>query len=104
MPFLDVAGSVTDLVAILERDASVEEVNSAYQEAAGNSLSGILAYSDLPLVSSDFRRDPHSCIIDGLSTMSMGGNMVKVVGWYDNEWGYASRTADLCAMLAEKGL
>ena len=97
-------GSVTDFVAILKKDASVEDINAAYQEAAQNSMAGILDYSSEPLVSSDFIRNPHSCIIDGLSTMSMGGNMVKVVGWYDNEWGYSCRAADLAAFLADKGL
>ena len=97
-------GSVTDLVATLRRDTSAEEINSAYQIAAQNSLSGILDYTSKPLVSSDFIRNPHSAIIDGLSTMSIGGNLVKVVGWYDNEWGYSSRTADLVSFLADKGL
>ena len=96
--------SVTDFVAILNKDASVDDVNEAYQEAASNSLKGILEFSGEPLVSSDFKQNPHSCIMDGLSTMSMGGNMVKVVGWYDNEWGYSCRTADLVAFLADKGL
>ena len=96
--------SVTDFVAVLKRDASVEGVNAAYQEAAANSLKGILEYCTEPLVSSDFRQNPASCILDGLSTMSMGGNLVKVVGWYDNEWGYSCRTADLAAFLADKGL
>ena len=96
--------SVTDFVALLDRDASVDDINGAYEEAANNSLSGILDYCTEPLVSSDFKQNPHSCIIDSLSTMSMGGNMVKVVGWYDNEWGYSCRTADLAAFLADKGL
>ncbi len=96
--------SVTDFVAILDRDASVDDINGAYEEAANNSLNGILEYCTEPLVSSDFIQNPHSCIIDSLSTMSMGGNMVKVVGWYDNEWGYSCRTADLAAFLADKGL
>ena len=96
--------SVTDFVALLDRDASVDDINGAYEEAADNSLSGILEYCTEPLVSSDFNQNPHSCIIDSLSTMSMGGNMVKVVGWYDNEWGYSCRTADLAAFLADKGL
>ena len=97
-------GSVTDFVAVLKKDASVEEINEAYQKAAQNTMVGILQYSSEPLVSSDFIRNPHSCIIDGLSTMSMGGNLVKVIGWYDNEWGYSCRTADLAAFLADKGL
>ena len=96
--------SVTDFVAVLGQDATVDEINAAYQHAAENGLNGILEYSDEPLVSSDFRENPHSCIIDSLSTMSLGGDLVKVVGWYDNEWGYSCRTADLVAFLAEKGL
>ncbi len=96
--------SVTDFVATLRKSATVEEINEAYREAAANSLRGILDYSDEPLVSSDFKGNPHSAIIDGLSTMSMGGNLVKVVGWYDNEWGYSCRTADLAAFLVDKGV
>ena len=96
--------SVTDFVATLNQDVSVEEINSAFQHAASTTLNGILKYSPEPLVSSDFRQDPHSCIIDGLSTMSLGGNLVKVVGWYDNEWGYSCRTADLAAFLTSKEL
>ena len=96
--------SVTDFVATLRRDASADEVNAAYRDAAAGSLSGILGYTDEPLVSADFRQDPRSAVIDGLSTMSMGGDMVKAVGWYDNEWGYSCRTADLAAFLAEKGV
>ncbi len=97
-------GSVTDFVAELSKDASADDVNAAYEEAADGSLDGILEYCDEPLVSSDFTQNPHSCIIDSLSTMSMGGNMVKVVGWYDNEWGYSCRTADLAAFLVDKGI
>ena len=97
-------GSVTDFVATLDEDASVDDINAAYRDAAAGSMEGILAYSDEPLVSRDYIRDPHSAVIDGLSTMSMGGNLVKVVGWYDNEWGYSCRTADLAAFLADKGL
>ena len=96
--------SVTDFVATIGKDASVDDVNAAYQQAADNSLKGILEYSAEPLVSSDFKQNPNSCILDGLSTMSMGGNLVKVVGWYDNEWGYSCRTADLAAFLVDKGL
>ena len=71
---------------------------------AVNGLSGILQYTDEPLVSSDFIGNPHSSIIDGLSTMSMEDDLVKVVGWYDNEWGYSCRTADLAAFLVDSGL
>lgn len=96
-------GSVTDFVATLKRGASVEEVNAAYLEASLGALSGVLEYSEDPLVSSDIVRNPRSCILDALSTMTVGDNMVKVVGWYDNEWGYSCRTADLAAYIA-KGL
>ena len=96
--------SVTDFVATLNRDASADDVNEAYQDASSGTLEGLLAYTDEPLVSIDFKQDPHSAIIDGQSTMSMGGNMVKIVGWYDNEWGYSCRTADLAAFLVDKGL
>ena len=97
-------GSVTDLVANLKKGATVEEINESYRRASRNNMLGILDYTDEPLVSSDFKQDSHSAIIDGLSTMSIGDNHVKVVGWYDNEWGYSCRTADMCAFLAAKGL
>lgn len=97
-------GSVTDFVATLERPASADEVNAAFQAAAASELNGILEYSEAPLVSSDIIRNPHSCVLDALSTMTVGENMVKVVGWYDNEWGYSCRTADLAAYIASRGL
>ena len=97
-------GSVTDFVANVRKTATVDDINDAYREAAGNSMAGIVQYSDEPLVSSDYIGNPHSSIIDGLSTMSMDDNMVKVVGWYDNEWGYSCRTADLAAFIADRGL
>jgi glyceraldehyde 3-phosphate dehydrogenase len=96
--------SVVDFVADLLRPTTKDEVNDAFKQAAAGSLKGILDYTDEPLVSTDFRGDPHSSIIDGLSTMVVGGNMVKVVAWYDNEWGYSSRIADLTHFIAEKGL
>ena len=96
--------SVTDLVADLGRTVTVEEVNAAFKKAAEGPLKGILEYADEPLVSSDFIGNPHSCILDSLSTMVMDGDMVKVLGWYDNEWGYSCRTADLAAFLVDKGL
>ena len=96
--------SVTDFVGTLAQDVSVDDVNDAYRQASDDGLAGILEYTDEPLVSSDFKGNPHSSIIDGMSTMSMNGNMVKVVGWYDNEWGYSCRTADLVAYLVERGL
>ena len=97
-------GSVTDFVANLAQDVTVEEINDAYRTAASGSMKGILEYSEEPLGSSDIRLNPHSSIIDGLSTMSMAGNMVKVVGWYDNEWGYSCRASDLAAFIADKGI
>ncbi len=96
--------SVTDFVATIKKGASADDINSAYLQATDESMKGILDYSDKPLVSADYNHDPHSCIIDGLSTMSLGDNLVKVVGWYDNEWGYSCRTADLAAFVAAKGL
>jgi glyceraldehyde 3-phosphate dehydrogenase len=96
--------SVVDFVAELEKETTVEEVNSAFQAAAASELAGILAYSEDPLVSIDYKGNPHSSIIDGLSTMMIGGNMVKVVTWYDNEWAYSVRVADLAALMAEKGI
>ena len=97
-------GSVTDFVAEIDASASVEDVNDAYRAASDGSMAGIVDYTEEPIVSSDIVRNSHSSIIDGLSTISMQGNMVKVVGWYDNEWGYSCRTADLAAFLAKKGL
>jgi glyceraldehyde 3-phosphate dehydrogenase len=96
-------GSITDFVANLERDVTVEEVNAAYKEASEGALNGILAYTEDPIVSSDIKMNSHSAIIDSLSTMVMQGNMVKVLGWYDNEWGYSCRTSDLAAFMASKG-
>ncbi|MDE2802215.1 MAG: type I glyceraldehyde-3-phosphate dehydrogenase, partial [Chloroflexota bacterium] len=97
-------GSIIDLTATLAVDASVDEINAAFRAAAEGPLAGILQYCEEPLVSSDFKEDPHSCSIDASITMSLGGNMVKVMGWYDNEWGYSCRTSDLCAFLAARGL
>ena len=97
-------GSITDLVANLGRNVTAEEVNEAFKKASDTSLNGILQYTEDPIVSSDIVSNPHSCIIDGLSTMVMEGNMVKILGWYDNEWGYSCRTADLCSFLSDKGL
>ena len=93
--------SVVDFVATLREPASREAVNTAFKQAAAGRLKGILAYTEEPLVSSDFRGDAHSAIIDGLSTMVPGDHFVKVVAWYDNEWGYACRTADLTHFISE---
>ncbi len=97
-------GSITDFVADVGRDVTKEEVNEAFRRAADGALSGILEYTEDPIVSSDIKMNPASCIFDADSTMVMEGNMVKVLGWYDNEWGYSCRTSDLTAMIAEKGL
>ncbi len=97
-------GSITDFTAMVSKDVTVEDINKAYQEASAGKMKGIMDFSDEPLVSSDFKGNPHSCIIDGLSTMVMEKRMVKVMGWYDNEWGYSCRTADLAALMAEKGI
>jgi glyceraldehyde 3-phosphate dehydrogenase len=97
-------GSITDFVANLSKDVTVDEVNEAFLKAAQGPMQGILEYTDEPLVSSDCRGNPHSCIFDSLSTIVMQDRMVKIMGWYDNEWGYSCRTADLCAMMSEKGI
>ncbi len=96
--------SVVDFTAELEKDASVEELNAAFRAAAAGPMKGILGVSDEPLVSSDFRGDERSSIIDAACTMSLGGNFVKVIAWYDNEWGYSCRVADLVKFMIEKGL
>ncbi|HLE02781.1 MAG TPA: type I glyceraldehyde-3-phosphate dehydrogenase [Dehalococcoidia bacterium] len=96
--------SLCDFVADLSRDVSVDEVNRAFREAAQGPLKGLLEYCEEELVSSDFKGNPASAIFDAPSTMVMGGNMVKVLAWYDNEWGYSCRVADLTAYIAEKGL
>ncbi len=92
--------SVVDLVAELNTSATKEEVNDALRSAAEGSLKGILAYTDEPLVSSDFMRNSNSSIVDGAMTRVIGDNMVKVLSWYDNEWGYSNRVVDLVSKLA----
>lgn len=96
--------SIVDLVADLDREATVEQVNDAFREAAEGELKGIVEYCDIPLVSSDFKGNPASAIFDALSTMVIDGNLVKVLAWYDNEWGYSCRLADLASYIANKGL
>jgi len=93
-------GSVTDLVAIVGKDVTVEDVNGAMKKAAEGDLKGIMEYTDEPLVSSDVIGNEHSCIFDSSITSVNGGNLVKVVGWYDNEWAYSCRVADLAKMIA----
>lgn len=95
--------SVTDFVADLNKKVSVDEVNMALKEAAEGELKGIMAYTEEPVVSMDFKGDSHSSIVDALSTMVVEDDMVKVVAWYDNEWGYSNRVVDLTAYIANKG-
>ncbi len=93
-------GSLVDLVAELDRDVTVEEINAALKEAAEGKLKGIIEYCEDPIVSTDIIDNPHSSIFDSLATSVMGGNMVKVLSWYDNEWGYSNRTVDMLKKLA----
>ena len=93
--------SVVDFTAVLGREVTTEEVNSAFEKASTGDLKGIMAYTDEPLVSMDFKGDEHSTIVSAMDTIVLG-NMVKVVSWYDNEWGYSCRIADLVAFVAEK--
>jgi glyceraldehyde 3-phosphate dehydrogenase len=94
--------SVVDFTADVSRATTIDEVNAAFREAASGPLKGILGVSDEPLVSTDFRGDSRSSIIDSESTMVLGGTMVKVISWYDNEWGYSCRVADLIAYVAAR--
>ncbi|SFS32180.1 type I glyceraldehyde-3-phosphate dehydrogenase [Marininema halotolerans] len=96
--------SVVDFVAETEKEVTVEEVNEALRQASEGNLKGILGYSDEPLVSKDYNGDPRSSIVDALSTMIQDGNMVKVISWYDNEWGFSNRMVDLMIYIAKKGL
>ena len=96
--------SVVDLVAVLGKDTTTEEVNAALHAAAEGKLKGILAYTEDPVVSSDMMRNPNSSIVDAEMTKVLGGNLAKVVSWYDNEWGYSCRIVDLIEFMAGKGL
>ncbi|MEO8129664.1 MAG: type I glyceraldehyde-3-phosphate dehydrogenase [Bryobacteraceae bacterium] len=96
--------SVVDLVAILAKPATAEEVNAALKAASEGELKGILAYTSDPVVSSDMLHNPNSSIVDSLLTKVLGGNLLKVVAWYDNEWGYSCRVVDLVSFLGKKGL
>ena len=93
-------GSLTDFTVELAKDATKEQINAAFKKAAESDLKGILEYSEAPLVLSDIVGNPASCVFDADSTNVVGGNMVKVLGWYDNEWGYANRCVDLIPRLA----
>ncbi|MEM2904390.1 MAG: type I glyceraldehyde-3-phosphate dehydrogenase [Candidatus Bathyarchaeia archaeon] len=94
--------SITDLVAVVKKPATVAQVNEAYKKAAAGELRGVLAYTDLPLVSVDFNGDPHSATVDGLSTMVSGGDLVKVLAWYDNEWGFSCRMVEMIELIQSK--
>ncbi|MCA9877065.1 MAG: type I glyceraldehyde-3-phosphate dehydrogenase [Thermomicrobiales bacterium] len=97
--------SIIDFVIETEKDATVESINNAFKQAAASEqLEGILGYTEEPLVSSDFRADSRSSIVDGQSTMVLGDRLVKVLAWYDNEWAYACRVADLVALICERGV
>lgn len=96
--------SIVDFVANLSKPTTKEEVNAKLKEAAEGKLKGYMAYTDLPLVSHDFNGNPHSAIVDGLSTMMLGDRMLKVLAWYDNEWGYSNRIVDLVSYISKKGL
>src|SRR3954452_13174460 len=96
--------SVVDFVAVLKKEATSEDVNGALKKAAEGPMKGILAYTEEPLVSSDMLHNPNSSIVDAELTKVLGGNLVKVVAWYDNEWGYSNRVVDLIAFLGKKGL
>ncbi len=96
--------SVVDLVALLEKDATAEEINAGLRAAADGPLQGILGYTEDPVVSSDFLHDPRSSIVDASMTRVTGGNLVKVLSWYDNEWGFSCRVIDLIRLLAKRGL
>jgi glyceraldehyde 3-phosphate dehydrogenase len=95
--------SVVDLVVDLKKNATVEEINGALKKAADGKMNGVLVYCDEPLVSSDFRGNSASSIVDALSTVVLDGKMAKVLSWYDNEWGYSCRVADLALLMTEKG-
>jgi glyceraldehyde 3-phosphate dehydrogenase len=94
--------SVVDLVVDLKKPATTEDVNGALKAAANGKLKGVLEYTDEPLVSSDFRGNPASSIVDGLSTVVLEGKMAKIISWYDNEWGYSCRVGDLAVLMARE--
>ncbi len=97
--------SIVDLSVTLKREATVAEINTAFRRAAESGpLKGVLGYSDEPLVSSDYKGDARSSIIDGLSTLVIGGKLVKILAWYDNEWGFSNRVVDLALLMEKRGL
>jgi glyceraldehyde 3-phosphate dehydrogenase len=96
--------SIVDFVCELEKDTTAEAVNAAFKAAAEGPMKGILGYTEEPLVSMDYKGDPRSSIVDAPNTKIMDGNMLKVLTWYDNEWAYSVRCADLIKLMADKGL
>jgi glyceraldehyde 3-phosphate dehydrogenase len=96
--------SVVDLAVLVDKKTSAEEVNGAFRDASDAALNGILQYMTEPLVSIDFRGNPHSSILDADYTKVMDGDFVKILAWYDNEWGYSNRCVDLVKYMAKKGL
>src|SRR5207237_3526686 len=92
--------SVVDFTALLSKNVTIQDINAAMKEYADGPMKGILAYSEEPLVSSDLKGDPHSSIFSALDTLVIGGDLAKVVAWYDNEWGYSLRVADLVTYVA----
>ena len=98
VPVID--GSVTDLTAVLNQNVTSDQVNDAMRAAASGALEGIMEYTDDPIVSSDIVGNTHSCVFDASWTQVIADNLVKVVGWYDNEWGYSNRAADLITRMA----
>jgi glyceraldehyde 3-phosphate dehydrogenase len=94
-------GSIVDLVAEVKRSTTVEAVNSAFMDAAVGAMNGVLEYSDEPLVSADIIGNPHSAVFDSLLTMVLDSNLVKVFGWYDNEWGYSNRLVDMVQKMTQ---
>lgn len=96
--------SVVDFTALLSKNVTVEEINSSVKEYADGPMKGIVEYTDLPLVSTDFKGNTHSSIFSAIDTVAVGGNLVKVVSWYDNEWGYSCRVGDLVSYISKQGL
>jgi glyceraldehyde 3-phosphate dehydrogenase len=96
--------SCVDLAVLVDKQTSRDEVNTAFRSASTGALKGIMEYTEVPLVSIDFRGNPHSAIVDAPYTNVMDGDFVKVLAWYDNEWGYSNRCIDLLRYLVEKGL
>jgi len=92
------------VVIDVEKETTVDEVNKALKDAANEELAGILSFSNEPLVSADFRQNPNSSIVDAEYTKVIGGHMIKILSWYDNEWGYSCRVRDLIKFVAAKGL